>query len=88
MAKASNKTNDSKDEALDFEAAMGELEGLVEKLEQGECSLEESIKQFERGIALTRRCQTALRAAEQKVMRLVKDGDAEALQDFDPPEED
>ena len=88
MAKASNKTNDSKDEALNFEAAMGELEGLVEKLEQGEYSLEESIKQFERGIALTRRCQTALRAAEQKVMRLVKDGDAEALQDFDPPEED
>ncbi|MGE0485866.1 MAG: exodeoxyribonuclease VII small subunit [Gammaproteobacteria bacterium] len=85
MAKTSSK---NAEQALDFEAAMGELENLVEKLEQGEYTLEESIKQFERGIELTRRCQHALRAAEQKVMRLVKDGDAETLQDFDLPEED
>jgi exodeoxyribonuclease VII small subunit len=85
VAKTSSKTAE---QAIDFEAAMGELEGLVEKLEQGEYTLEESIKQFERGIELTRRCQHALRAAEQKVMRLVKDGDEETLQDFDLPEED
>jgi exodeoxyribonuclease VII small subunit len=50
-----------------FEAAMKELESLVETLEQGDLSLEESLKSFERGVALTRICQTSLQEAEQKV---------------------
>ncbi len=62
--------------ALDFEQALKELEGLVERLEQGELTLEESLKSFERGIELTRQCQQALQAAEQKVEILTsKDGD-------------
>ena len=44
---------------------------LVEQLESGELSLEEALKQFERGVKLTRECQTALKEAEQKVEILV-----------------
>lgn len=50
-----------------FEESLSELETLVENMEQGELSLEDSLKSFERGIVLTRTCQQALKAAEQKV---------------------
>lgn len=61
----------------DFESALKELEALVARLEEGDMSLEESLRSFERGIALTRSCQQALQAAEQKVETLVQgDGDA------------
>jgi len=56
----------------DFEASLKELEALVAKLEQGDLSLEESLRSFERGIELTRTCQRALRSAEQKVETLVE----------------
>ena len=46
-----------KDNKFDFEKALQELENLVEKMEEGDMSLEESLKQFERGVALTRSCQ-------------------------------
>ena len=66
---------------VDFEAAMSELEALVARMEQGETSLEDSLKDFERGIELTRTCQAALAEAEQKVQILMKkDGEPE---DFD-----
>jgi exodeoxyribonuclease VII small subunit len=54
----------------DFEKNLQELETLVERLERGDLGLEESLKQFERGIRLTRACQMALQAAEQKVEML------------------
>ena len=65
-----------------FEKSLAELEQIVERMEQGELSLDESLKQFERGIALTRSCQTALQQAEQKVEILLhKTGsDAESAQ--------
>lgn len=50
-----------------FEEALNELEALVERMERGDLSLEESLQTFERGIQLTRSCQEALSAAEQKV---------------------
>jgi exodeoxyribonuclease VII small subunit len=50
-----------------FEQALNELEALVERMERGDLSLEESLQSFERGIQLTRTCQEALSAAEQKV---------------------
>ncbi|WP_428605784.1 exodeoxyribonuclease VII small subunit [Sedimenticola sp.] len=53
-----------------FEQALSELESLVETLEQGDLSLEESLKSFERGVALTRTCQQALKEAEQKIQIL------------------
>ncbi len=69
---------------LDFEAALAELEALVGRMEEGEMTLEQSLSDFERGIALTRTCQQALTAAEQKVSLLVdKDGET-ALVDFTP----
>jgi len=55
-----------------FEAALAELEKIVEKMESGEQSLEESLKSFQRGIELTRTCQQGLRAAEQRVEQLIR----------------
>lgn len=70
-------------EPADFEAALKELEELVEKMEQGELSLEASLAAFERGIQLTRTCQDALTRAEQKVELLISQGGQEQLAAFD-----
>ena len=59
-------------DAPDFERALSELEGLVERLERGDLPLEEALKTFERGVELTRHCQTSLKAAQQKVEILLK----------------
>ena len=61
-------------DGLDFEAALAELETLVERMETGSMSLEESLKAFERGIKLTRTCQDALKNAELRVKALLADG--------------
>jgi len=58
--------------APDFETSLAELEAIVEKLEQGDLSLDDSLKHFERGVQLTRACQTALKQAEQKVEILLR----------------
>jgi exodeoxyribonuclease VII small subunit len=55
------------DPPVDFEAALAELEALVARLEQGDLPLDDALKSFERGVALTRQCQGALKAAQQKV---------------------
>ena len=55
-----------------FEDSLSELEQLVNQLEQGDISLEESLKSFERGVFLTRTCQKALQEAEQKVQILLE----------------
>lgn len=65
---------------VDFEAALAELETLVANMEGGELSLEDSLKAFERGVKLTRHCQTALKNAELKVKVLTEDN---ALEDLD-----
>ena len=66
-----------KSKTIDFEKSLDELENLVSRMEQGDSSLEDSLKDFERGIELTRNCQMALADAEQKVQILLKkDGDA------------
>ena len=57
----------SKSKLPDFEQSLTELEALVAKLEQGDVPLEDALKTFERGVALTRQCQAALRTAQQKV---------------------
>ena len=67
----------------DFERAFQELEGLVEKLERGELSLEESLQAYERGLALHRVCQQTLDGALRKVEVLTrKDGSLE-IQPFE-----
>ncbi len=68
---------------IDFEKALEELEALVVKMEQGNLSLEESLRYFERGIALTKTCQKALSEAEQKVRILLEKNGKQQLQDFD-----
>ncbi len=64
--------------APSFEEALRELESLVDTLEKGDLSLEDSLTAFERGVALTRACEKALDEAEQKVRILTaKSADAE-----------
>ncbi len=76
----------AKDAQPDFEAAMRDLEELVERLEQGDLPLEESLAAFERGVMLTRACQTALKEAEQKVEILLRKAGEPAVEDFTPDE--
>jgi exodeoxyribonuclease VII small subunit len=56
-----------KPENLSVEEALTELEKLVAQLEQGDLPLDQALKAFERGIALTHACQQSLEKAEQKV---------------------
>jgi exodeoxyribonuclease VII small subunit len=71
----------------DFEQALAELEGLVERLERGDLPLEEALKTFERGVELTRHCQGSLKAAQQKVEILLKRGNSVDIEPFRPEDE-
>lgn len=62
--------NDKSEEK--FEDTLERLQGLVRDLESGECSLEDSIRKFEEGMALARSCQDRLTQAEQKIEILLK----------------
>jgi exodeoxyribonuclease VII small subunit len=55
---------------FDFETALNELNEIVEKIESGECSLDESIKLFEQGIELSNTCTKMLNEAKEKVLKL------------------
>ena len=70
------------DASPDFEASLEELEALVERLEQGDLPLEDALRSFERGIALTRQCQAALATAQQKVEILLGQGADRRIRDF------
>jgi exodeoxyribonuclease VII small subunit len=70
-----------KSASFDFENALEELEKLVSSMEEGDLTLEDSLQAFEKGIKLTRECQTALKKAEQKVQVLINEnGDTEELE--------
>jgi exodeoxyribonuclease VII small subunit len=76
----------------DFERSLSELESLVERLERGDLPLEDALKTFERGVELTRHCQTSLKAAQQKVEILLKRGgqsgiDTGVVQTFAVPDD-
>lgn len=86
MAKKSLKKT-TKGAALALEPALKELEALIERMETGDLSLEESLKCFEQGTALTRHCQQALAAAEQKVQILLEADAQTAPKDFSAPDE-
>jgi exodeoxyribonuclease VII small subunit len=66
-----------------FEKSLQELEQLVEKMEQGDLSLEESLQYFEKGVTLSRACQQALKEAEQKVEILMQKNSQEDVMPFD-----
>ena len=71
---------------VDFEAAMRDLEEIVERLEHGDLPLEESLAAFERAVILTRSCQTALKEAEQRVEILLKNAGGAQVDDFEADE--
>jgi len=70
-------------ENLSFEESLAELDTIVQSLEQGELSLEESMALFERGLNLSQVSQTKLQAAEQKVKILLDKNGQPQLHDFD-----
>ncbi|RLA01674.1 MAG: exodeoxyribonuclease VII small subunit [Gammaproteobacteria bacterium] len=70
-------------EKPDFEASLKELETLVETMEKGDLSLEDSLSHFERGVQLSRTCQQALKEAEQKVEILMKKSGQDDIAPFD-----
>ena len=76
MAKKSTETHG-------FEQSLKELESLVEKMEQGDLSLEDSLSHFERGVQLSRACQKALKEAEQKVEILMQKNGQDEISAFD-----
>lgn len=75
-----------KKKSSNFEKDLQELEDLVEKMEGGDLSLEDSLVHFERGIALTRACQKALTEAEQKIQILLAEDGSQNLQPFSSDE--
>jgi exodeoxyribonuclease VII small subunit len=78
----------SKTKLPDFEQSLTELEALVARLEQGDVPLEEALKTFERGVALTRQCQAALRTAQQKVEVLLARNGEETIEVLSEDEAD
>ena len=77
----------SDDRVPDFESALEELEQIIERLEGGELTLEHSLKEFERGVRLSRTCHEALQQAEQRVQQLIEEDGQLRFEDFDLPPE-
>ena len=71
------------DEAPRFEAALRQLEEIVQRLEKGELPLEESLKLYEEGIRLSRLCHQKLEEAEGRIEMLMKDARGELVTDKD-----
>ncbi len=71
------------DELPDFEKALEELESLVEQLESGDLSLDQSLSQFKRGVELTRHCQGVLEEAQQVVQKLMNADDESSAVPFE-----
>jgi exodeoxyribonuclease VII small subunit len=71
-------------EKIDFEKSLAELEKIVNDLESGALTLDESIAAFERGIELSKLCQKRLVAAEERVKKLIEKSDTDfELEAFD-----
>jgi len=75
--------NDKSEKLPDFEKSLAELESLVEQLESGDLSLDQSLKQFKRGVELTRHCQGVLEKAQQTVEQLTDNDDESSVTPFD-----
>lgn len=72
---------------VDFERSLDELEKLVERMEEGELSLEESLKLYERGMELSKACQKALDAAEKRIRILSEQDGKSELDSFESDED-
>ena len=66
-----------------FEATLAELETLVARMEAGDLPLDEALRSFERGVQLTRECQTALQAAQQRVQILTQSAAGATVTEFE-----
>ncbi len=66
-----------------FESTLAELEELVARMEAGNLPLEEAMRSFERGVQLTRECQAALQAAQQRVQLLTQRASGATIEDFE-----
>jgi len=74
---------------LTFEEALGQLEKIAEQIEQGKIGLEESITQYERGMALVKQCREILSKAEHKIQQLQDRSDGTlSTSKFTPPTND
>jgi len=69
-----------------FESTLAELEELVARMEAGDLPLEEALRSFERGVQLTRECQAALQAAQQRVQVLTQRAAGPVLEEFNAPD--
>ena len=69
----------------DFEAAIGELESIVKKLEEGDLALEQSLALYERGVHLSKYCHARLEAAEKRIELLNERGELKPAPDLDRP---
>ena len=77
----------AKKQSIDFEKSLADLETLVNELEKGDMSLEDSLKAFEEGVKLTRDCQSRLSEAEQRVQTLIENQGELSLQAFNNSDE-
>lgn len=77
MPKQPREQPDQPPESLTYESAVDELESIIERIESGQTGLEDSIRLYERGAVLLRRCREILEQADQRIRRL----DAESLKD-------
>jgi len=75
--------NEKSTQETGFEQALSELEKLVERLESGQLSLDQSLKQFKRGVELTRHCQGILDQAQQVVEQLIDPNDESSAAPFE-----
>lgn len=71
----------------DLESSLQEINGLIEKMEQGELTLEQSLGCFERGITLIKHSQKILQEAEQKVQILMENNGEDKLEEYENNEE-
>lgn len=80
--KRQDKTTASTDAAAagpTFEQAMAELESIIQRIESGSIGLEQSLAEYEKGVAIIRQCRAVLERAEQRVERLRADGSVESI---------
>ncbi|MCU0913789.1 MAG: exodeoxyribonuclease VII small subunit [Planctomycetes bacterium] len=71
---------------LTFEQAIQQLKGIVDKIEQGEIPLQDSLEQYEKGMALIKHCRGILQQAEKRIEKISKEESSEPLTDTVEPE--
>jgi exodeoxyribonuclease VII small subunit len=72
-----NKKQENNINKLSFEEAIKELTDIVGKIEQGRIPLQESLQQYERGMALIKQCRTILKKAEERIEKITKEEESE-----------